>query len=223
MRFLIIVAATGFAAPASAADLVCYAYDAEGRLKTATREDGSQFEYSFVASGSGHVDLNDNRQRLFQRTGRQSEANCPAPTGIGGFSGNGQVLALAPPDTFYVEQHVLDGPAPNDGESSTLIARNDTLSVEGSFQTIRLDVLANDAVGADPVWISRVSAPEAGGGFVQLSPEGLAYTSPASPGVYSFAYQITDRSGAQSDAVVEVTVTVPDSPAGVAADVEVLQ
>lgn len=56
------------AASAASAELICHAYDLEGRLRSSTRDNGSRLEYSFLDQVSGVLDRNDNREQLIQTT-----------------------------------------------------------------------------------------------------------------------------------------------------------
>lgn len=85
---VMLAAAAGliWAAPASA-DLFCYGYDGEGRIKTATRDDGSRLAYDF--------DRNDNRDQLAVTTG--ATASCPTPSGAGEGGGGDSPPGNSPP------------------------------------------------------------------------------------------------------------------------------
>ena len=192
-------------ASASAADLICYEYDQEGRLKKATRDDGSQIEYSFV-DPSSEVDRNDNRQQLFQRTGQQSQANCATPTGNAGTQSaldNAPNLALAPQQTFFAS-----APEQRDDKLEPIpvfAARNDTAAVRGAFQTVFIDVLANDgAVGEGE--LLNLAMPEAGMGFVRRDEAGVWFTSAASDGIARFAYQVRMPNGDTETAQIKVVI-----------------
>ena len=192
-------------ASASASDLICYEYDQEGRLKKATRDDGSQLEYSFV-DPSSEVDRNDNRQQLFQRTGQQSQANCATPTGAEGTqssANNAFELASAPSETFFAQAPAQAAPKPD--PVPVFAARNDSAAVRGAFQTVFIDVLANDGASGEGELLN-LAMPDAGMGFVRRDANGVWFTSAASDGVARFAYQVRTPSGETETAQIKVVI-----------------
>lgn len=88
-------------------------------------------------------------------------------------------------------------------------AVNDTATVAAS-QYVDIQVRANDTdPNGDPLTITLVSTPTAGTATIMSSGTYVRYTAPATTGVQTFNYTISDGNNGTDTATVTVTVTAP--------------
>lgn len=177
-----IVLIVGWSAAASA-DLICYEYDGEGRLRIAVRDDGSRLDYGFTDSGTSITDRNDNREVLEQSTG--ATASCSTPSGNGGIQSSGGTPSNSPP-----------------------VVSNENASFQGG-QTKTLYVLANDY---DPnfhnLTITAVSGYSLGSASIINGGTAISYTasSPSSFEVDAVVYTVSDGHGGSTQGTVTITI-----------------